>query len=196
MVEPGAEGVRRGRYERLAYAQKVAAVQAVCRRIEAGVSLAEACRRPDMPQRTTLIAWLARDPELRGMVAAAEAASAAVFGARREYHYWDPDVAAEVLTRVEDGRGLTEVCAERDVPAYSTVMRWINERPDYFDAYAGAGHPGGPPVRPGVADRAGGDGGDDEDGAAEDPDADVALRQAGAAALRDDQGAGAAGRGG
>jgi hypothetical protein len=55
------------------------------------------------------------------------------FGPRRPYHRWNAKVAAEVLRRIEDGRGLDEVCAERDALGYPTVMRWIEERPDYFD---------------------------------------------------------------
>jgi len=129
------EGVGRRAYERRAYAQKVAAVEAVCRRVEAGVTLAEACRCPTAPPWSSLQWWLGRYPELRAMVDAAQAVAAEAFGPRRAYHRWSPKVAAEVLSRVEAGRGLDEVCAEPDMPAYSTVMRWIKERADYFDDY-------------------------------------------------------------
>lgn len=125
----------RRRYVRRGYAQKVALVQALCRRLEAGESISEACRDPTMMQRSTLISWLTHDLELRGMVEAAQAAAAEVYGRRRTYHRWDPDVAAEVLARIEDGRGLREVCAEPDMPAHQTVTRWLNERPDYAEAY-------------------------------------------------------------
>lgn len=142
MAEAGAavgaavgEGVRRGPYDMRDYAQKVAAVEAVCRRVEAGVTLAEACRCPTAPPWSTMQWWLGRYPELRAMMDAAQAVAAEAFGARRAYHRWNPKVAAEVLSRVEAGRGLDEVCAEPDMPAYSTVMRWIKERADYFDAY-------------------------------------------------------------
>jgi hypothetical protein len=141
MAEPGAEAaVCEGRrpYERRVHAQKVAAVEAVCRRIEAGVTLAEACRCPTAPPWSTMQWWLGRYPELRAMVDAAQAVAAEAFGPRRAYHRWSPKIAAEVLSRLEAGRGLDEVCAEPDMPAYSTVMRWINERPDYFDAYMAA----------------------------------------------------------
>jgi len=122
-------------YVRRAYAQKVAAVQRLCRRIEAGESLTEACRDPEMPLRTTLLYWLAQDPELQRLVDAAEAAAAEVFRPRRVYHRYEPEVAAEVLARIEDGRGLREVCAERDMPVHSTVTRWLKERPEYEKAY-------------------------------------------------------------
>jgi len=122
-------------YVRRAYAQKVAMVQRACRRIEAGWSLTEVCREPDMPGRSTVVSWLTRHPELRAMVEAAEAAAAEVFLPRRDYHYWDPEIAAEVLARIEDGKGLREVCAERDMPVACTVTRWLNERPEFAAAY-------------------------------------------------------------
>lgn len=124
-----------GRRRHKSYAEKLAAVEAVCRRIETGLSLAEACRRPDAPAWSTMQWWLGRYRELRALVDAAQAEAAEAYGARRAHHRWSPKVAAEVLRRMEDGRGLDEVCAERDMPAYSTVMRWIKTRPDYFDAY-------------------------------------------------------------
>jgi len=122
-------------YVRRAYAQKVAAVQRLCRRIEAGESLTEACRDPEAPLRSTLRAWLAREPELAAMVEAARAAAAEVFTPRRTYHRWDEAVAAEVLARIEDGRGLREVCAEPDMPTHVTVTRWLKARPEYEKAY-------------------------------------------------------------
>jgi len=129
-------GAGRGPYEMRGYDQKVEAVEAVCRRIEAGVTLAEACRCPTAPAWSSMQWWLGRYPELRAMVDAAQAMAAEAFGIRRRaYHRWNPRVAAEVLSRIEDGRGLDEVCAEPDMPSYSTVMRWIKARPDYFEAY-------------------------------------------------------------
>jgi hypothetical protein len=103
--------------------------------IEAGWSVTEVCREPDMPQRSTFIAWLTANPELRARVEAAQARAAEVFAPRRAYHYWDPALAEEVLSRIEDGRGLREVCAEPDMPAHSSVTRWLRERPDFAEAY-------------------------------------------------------------
>lgn len=123
------------RYVRTDYLQKVRVVSRACRWIEAGWSVADVCREPDMPGRTTFTSWLTSDGELRGMVEAAQAQAARLFTTRREYHRWDPEVAAEVLARIEDGKGLREVCAERDMPAHATVLRWIRERPAYEAAY-------------------------------------------------------------
>lgn len=122
-------------YVRRAYCEKVAMTHRACRRIEAGWSLSEVCREPDMPSRSTFVSWMQQAPELREMVEAAEAAAAEVFAPRRDYHHWDPEIAAEVLARFEDGRGLREVCAERDMPVHSTVLRWMKEQPEFEAAY-------------------------------------------------------------
>jgi len=123
------------RYVRTAYAHKVATVMAACRRIEAGESITDVCRDPRMPQRSTFVAWLDANDELRGMVEAAKAEAARTFPPRRDYHRWDEETAREVLARIEDGRGLCEVCAAPDMPSAATVTRWLNARPDYADAY-------------------------------------------------------------
>lgn len=123
-------------YVRRSYATKLAAVTALCARIEMGETLAEACRCPTAPPWSSVQWWLGRYPELRAMVEASQAVAADAFGGRRAaYRRWTPEIAAEVLARVEAGRGLDEVCAQPDMPAYSTVMRWINERPDFHQAY-------------------------------------------------------------
>ncbi|HEX7886989.1 MAG TPA: hypothetical protein VF474_13515 [Phenylobacterium sp.] len=125
----------RRRYVRTDYSRKVATVQRMCRRIEAGESLTEVCRDPTMPQRSTFVAWLAGNAELAEMVEAAKAQAARTFPARRTYHRWNATVAAEVLARIEDGRGLREVCAEPDMPAPASVTRWLNARPAFAEAY-------------------------------------------------------------
>jgi len=127
---------RRRDYVRREHAVKVAHVRRLCRRIEAGETITEACRDPTMPPRSTLVFWLARHDELRALVEDAEAAAEAVFGPRRRaYHRWDPELAEELLARIADGRGLREVCAEADMPAACSVTRWLNERPEFAEAY-------------------------------------------------------------
>lgn len=130
--------VARRRYERSEYARKVALTQRACGRVEAGESLAEVCRDPSMPQRSTLTSWLVANPELKEMMDAAKARAAETFPPRRAYHRWSPAVGDEVLQRVAHGRGVYEVCAEPDMPAASTVMRWLAEQPDYAEAYGRA----------------------------------------------------------
>lgn len=122
-------------YVRRAYAQKFAMVSRACRKIEAGWSVTEVCREPDMPGRSTFMSWVHAHPELQAMVDAAREQAARVFTPRRDYHTWDEAVAAEFLARIEDGRGLREVCAEPDMPVHATITRWLRERPEFEAAY-------------------------------------------------------------
>lgn len=133
-----AEGLSaKRRYERRSYALKVAGVARVCRRMEGGETVSEICRDPTMPGRSTLMSWLAQHPELRAQVEAVRAAYPDLH-ARRSYHRWSEPLAAEVLGRIADGRGLREVCAEADMPTAATVTRWLNARPAFAAAYARA----------------------------------------------------------
>ncbi|MBX3482250.1 hypothetical protein [Phenylobacterium sp.] len=140
-AEPSAEALKkrtqraRRAYERRDYLRKVAAVQRLCRRLEAGGTVADACREPTMPPRATLMYWLAHEAELRAMFEAATARAAEVFGPRRAYVGFDEAVAAELLERLAHGRSLAEVCEERDMPTPVTVHRWRTERPAFDAAY-------------------------------------------------------------
>lgn len=130
----GSKPARR-RYVRTAYDEKVPQVQEMCRRLEAGETYADICRDPRMPKRTTMDAWLKRNDELRAMVDAAKAEAALTWPARRPCHRWSQKRAKDFLARIEDGRGLREVCAEPDMPAHCSVTRWLNERPEFAEAY-------------------------------------------------------------
>jgi hypothetical protein len=125
-------GVRR-KAERRAYLRKLEAVERACRGMAAGATLAEICRDPRMPPRSTFDYWLQRHPELRAQV---EAARAQWPERRRDCHRYSERLAEEVLARVAAGRGLAEVCAEPDMPGAASVHRWINERPDFARRYA------------------------------------------------------------
>lgn len=123
-------------YVRRDWAHKLAMVREACRRIvDRGESVTEICRDPRMPGRSTFAAWLTANAELRALVEAAQAEAATLWTARRAYHPWDEAVAAEFLARIEDGRGLREVCAELDMPVHATVTRWLKTRPEFAQAY-------------------------------------------------------------
>jgi hypothetical protein len=79
------------------------------------------------------MSWLARHPELRAQV---ERVRGEWPEARRDYHYYSEEVVAEFLARIADGRGLAEVCAEPDMPAHASVLRWMGERPEFARRYA------------------------------------------------------------
>lgn len=119
-------------YDRRTYVRRVAEVARVCRRMEGGESLAEICRDPTMPKRSTLMAWARRYPEFMDQLAEARAA---LPEACRVYHRWSEEIAAEVLERIEAGRGLAEVCAEPDMPVHSTVTLWLRTRPEFAERY-------------------------------------------------------------
>lgn len=123
-------------YVRRSWVRRLSMVREACRRIaEQGETITDVCRDPRMPARSTFMAWLARDPALLALVEAARAEAAQVFTPRRDYHHWDEAVAEEFLARIEDGRGLREVCAEPDMPAHPTITRWLRERPDFQARY-------------------------------------------------------------
>ncbi|MDZ4371600.1 MAG: hypothetical protein U1C74_09300 [Phenylobacterium sp.] len=110
----------------------------LCRRLEAGENITEACRCPTLPPRATMLYWMETDPTLGALVEDAEAAAGARYGRRRAVHRWTWKIAREVLSRIEDGRSLAEVCADREMPSHASVMRWLRRRPDFQAAYARA----------------------------------------------------------
>ena len=135
MLETGQTGdvakAPRG-YERRDYERRVLAMARVCRRIEDGENLTEVCRDPTMPRRSTVMSWVDRYPEFRQQL---EAAQAACPEQVRGYHTWSEKVASEFLARIEDGLGLRDVCAERDMPVHQTITRWLNQRTEFAARY-------------------------------------------------------------
>jgi hypothetical protein len=47
-------------------------------------------------------------------------------------------MADEICARLETGRSLLNVCQDEDLPARSTVLRWIEQNEAFRDKYAGA----------------------------------------------------------
>lgn len=49
------------------------------------------------------------------------------------------EIANHVVERVMQGNTIPEICAENpDLPAAGTIYRWLNERPDFHEAYSRA----------------------------------------------------------
>ena len=48
------------------------------------------------------------------------------------------ELADRILERIADGDGLRRICAADDMPARSTVFKWLAERPEFSDRYAHA----------------------------------------------------------
>jgi hypothetical protein len=123
-------------HERRSYEAKATLILTLCRRLEAGMSMAEACRCPTLPSRATMNYWLETHPEFRRSADAAIAAAERAFGpGRRPVHRWNWRLARRVLSRIEDGETLEAICADRSLPAFSTVQAWIRKRPDFRAAY-------------------------------------------------------------
>lgn len=47
-------------------------------------------------------------------------------------------LAAEILARIADGETLTRICLDEDMPARSTVSKWLLDMPDFYGRYARA----------------------------------------------------------
>ena len=52
---------------------------------------------------------------------------------------FNPEVAAEICRLMaEEGLSLRQICKRDDMPARSTVHKWLNEHPEFSDQYARA----------------------------------------------------------
>jgi len=48
------------------------------------------------------------------------------------------ELAALICERMAHGRSLRSICQDEDMPANSTVFRWLARRPEFLKAYAAA----------------------------------------------------------
>jgi hypothetical protein len=48
------------------------------------------------------------------------------------------EVATEICDRMASGQGLRQICSADDMPARTTVLRWLDSNPDFRDRYARA----------------------------------------------------------
>jgi hypothetical protein len=49
---------------------------------------------------------------------------------------FNADLAAEVLSRLAEGRSLRSVCQDEEMPSISTVMKWLREDDAFSQQYA------------------------------------------------------------
>lgn len=49
-----------------------------------------------------------------------------------------PEIATTICVELMDGRSLRSICEDADMPATTTVYRWLHERDDFRDQYARA----------------------------------------------------------
>ncbi|ACG77978.1 hypothetical protein PHZ_c1567 [Phenylobacterium zucineum HLK1] len=121
------------------FARRLAAVQQVCERLEAGESLCGVCRDPLLPQRYQLDRWRAAEPLFDEMVREARRrAQDAGTWRRRANHPWSRVLEDEILRRIAAGRSLVEVCEAPEMPHHTSVTRWLDEKPGFRDRYLDA----------------------------------------------------------
>jgi hypothetical protein len=51
---------------------------------------------------------------------------------------YSPELAAAICERMSEGKSLRAVCRSDDMPAASTVHRWLTERPEFQEQYGSA----------------------------------------------------------
>jgi hypothetical protein len=119
------------------FALRLPVVRRVCRRVAAGETVQDVCRDPLMPLAQEFHGWLAEEPEFAAMMRAARRKSGRAGLARPgRPGLWSEALSREFLGRIEDGRGLVEVCSEPDMPTHTTVYRWLRAKPEFAEAYA------------------------------------------------------------
>lgn len=106
-------------------------------RVESGESLRAICADPDMPHRSTVTGWVKDLP--RFAAALNRARTAAGWRMRGDHKpRWDERVASEMFARLCEGETMTRICADPDMPSFSTVWRWQQTIPEFAAAVATA----------------------------------------------------------
>lgn len=53
---------------------------------------------------------------------------------RKKVEY-TPELAESICTMLIDGMPLSRICARNDIPSKHTVLRWLQEYPEFYEAY-------------------------------------------------------------
>ena len=53
---------------------------------------------------------------------------------------YSPEIAAEICSRIADGKSLRAICTSEDMPAKSSVFKWLKEEDGFSDQYKAACH--------------------------------------------------------
>lgn len=101
--------------------------------IEAGASFRDACRTLGVPRTTAQRLRMLNWHGFGDCVRAAEARRDRAPNGRPALY--DAELAEAVCAGLAAGRALVEVCAEPDMPAMTTVMRWRRDHPEFREAY-------------------------------------------------------------
>jgi hypothetical protein len=126
----------------------------ICARVAAGESLAAVCREPDMPCATTVRAWAAASPGFgealreafrQARVARrladwrrAQALAAQPPPPKRRPLLYSTKLGETICERLAEGRSLSSIVGDPDMPSYRSVMNWARLIPEFADMYAQA----------------------------------------------------------
>jgi hypothetical protein len=110
----------------------------VARRIVArtarGETLASIGRDPEMPAARVVQAWLSKRPEFAAAMREARAVAGAPLRGRRSSYC--AATASAIVVRLCEGEAMRSILAGADMPAYSTVYRWLLNEPEFASAVA------------------------------------------------------------
>ncbi len=133
----------RGKYT--TYSLRLAAM--ICARIAAGAHWHTLSREPGMPSTATLYRWRNERPEFDAMYEAAclqrdkdETRRRQMPGPPRIGHppTYTPEIGAKVCALIEAGASVTDLKACKDLPATSTLFRWVARYPEFRRDYEAA----------------------------------------------------------
>lgn len=126
---------------------------AIVARVAAGESLAAVCREDGMPCETTVRAWASTTPAfgetLREAFRQARVARRLADGRRAEELAAQPrlkrrpllysrKLGEAICERLAEGRSLSSIVGDPDMPSYRSVMNWAQRIPEFGDMYAQA----------------------------------------------------------
>jgi hypothetical protein len=105
----------------------------VCEGAAQGKSLAEIARMPAMPQAQTVRRWLAAEPVFAARYAVArERGGPLKRGRPSTYH---EAIGRAICERLLEGRAITHICADADMPPVATVFWWLKTHPEFAEMY-------------------------------------------------------------
>ncbi len=119
---PASESDRRGA---VMWSSDVA--QEVLRRVAAGETLDAICADPSMPGRRTVSGWMKKRAVFRASMEAVRQASGRSFVGRPSGYC--QATAERIFERLCAGEAMVVICRDPEMPAASTVYRWLKEQP-------------------------------------------------------------------
>ena len=120
-----------------------------------GEFLTEVCREAGMPSRKTVHAWAKGSPGFAQALADAfrQARAARRLAERRKLAVWEArprkrpataglrytrEIGEAICARLAEGESLSSIVRDPDMPAYGTVMKWLQRVPAFEEMYIDA----------------------------------------------------------